>query len=127
VAPDQSHGARVAFALLGTFGDERGRILRASRGLAEMLATTPAQLSGTGLCELVDPRDRDRALHELSRLVSGAARSFEGEWRLRGAGGAVARARVEAGLLPAAGASGEIIVVRLVEVATLAGEAAACG
>jgi hypothetical protein len=77
-------------------------------------------------CELVDPVDREHALHELARLPSGAARSCEGEGRLRAADGHVTRVRVEAGLLPAAGQGGETIVVRLVEVVRMTADAAAC-
>jgi PAS domain-containing protein len=117
VGPQPPH-PRVAFALLGVFGEESGRILRASRALADMLATTPAELTGMAFCELVDPRDRARAVHELSRIVNGAVRSSEGEGRLRCADDRITRVRAEAGLLPTTGEGGGTIVVRLVEIAT---------
>jgi len=116
---------RVAFAVLGAFGEECGLLLRASRALGEMLASAPASLLGSPFAAHLDPRDRDRIVVELARLTSGAERSWEGEGRLRAADGGVVRVRLEAGVLPGAGGAAATIAVRLVELAAAFGDAAA--
>jgi PAS domain S-box-containing protein len=100
-------------ALVGV-DPQRGRILRASRQLATLLATTTEELEGSVFCDHVHPVDRPRVLDAMAEVIRGPSHAYEGRGRLVDADGGEHRVTLHASLVIA----GERPVV-LVRVAAL--------
>ena len=72
-------GHRPAGAVLvGVAEENRGRILRANKAFASLLASRPDALVGSRLCDHIHPADRPRALAGFLRLIGGARNALEG-------------------------------------------------
>jgi PAS domain S-box-containing protein len=112
--------APIGIALIGVIGDDCGRIVKANRTLGALLASTPEELTGSSLCELIHGEDRARAADEFARMISRAEVSCEGEGRLLAKDGGVRRVRVHVDLLPTDGVARAVAITRIVQIAELA-------
>jgi len=86
-------------ALIGTTGEQSGRVLAIDHGLAELLDSTREALVGTRFCDHIHPEDRDRALDTFARLISHSTSGYEGTGRLIDANGAVHHVRASASVV----------------------------
>lgn len=109
----------VGIALIGVAGDDAGRIVRANRALATLLASTVEELAGSVLCDFIHEDDRDRALAQFTRMVARARGSCEGEGRLLVKEGGVRWVRVHAGLLPTDGDVRPTVMLHINQIAEL--------
>ena len=105
---------RSAGTALVSVDPQRGYILRASRQLAALLATTTEELEGSLFCDHVHPVDRPRALDAMAEVIAGPSHAYEGRGRLVDTDGVEHRVTLQASLVIA----GERPVV-LVRVAAL--------
>lgn len=99
----------VTKALIGTTGEERGRVVSATAAFCDLLACAPGELDGARLLDFVHPEDRARSLHEFCRLVAGPCVSFDGIGRLLARDGRVRWLNVHASLT----ADGELVAIRV--------------
>jgi PAS domain S-box-containing protein len=88
----------VTKALIGTTGEELGRVMGATAAFCRLLACTPDELDGATLLDFVHPEDRTRALREFWRLANGERISFDGIGRLLARDGRVRWLNVHASL-----------------------------
>ena len=117
----------VGIALIGVTGDDAGRIVRANRALATLLASTLEELTGSVLCDFIHPDDRERALAEFTSIVGQARGSCEGEGRLLLKEGGVRWVRVHAGLMPAEGDARATVMLHINQIAELTDHALVAG
>jgi PAS domain S-box-containing protein len=115
----------VGIALIGVTGDDAGRIVRANRALATLLARPLEELTGAVLCDFVHTDDRERALAEFTRIVGRARGSCEGEGRLLVKEGGVRWVRVHAGLMPHGGDARPMVMLHISQIAELTEQRAA--
>jgi PAS domain S-box-containing protein len=99
----------VTKALIGTTGEERGRVVSATAAFCDLLGYAPGELDGAKLLDFVHPEDRARSLHEFCRLVAGPCVSFDGIGRLLARDGRVRWLSVHASL----SADGELVAIRV--------------
>jgi PAS domain S-box-containing protein len=99
----------VTTALIGTTGEDRGRVVSATVAFCDLLACAPDELDGAPLVDFVHPEDRARSLHEFCRLVAGHCVSFDGIGRLLARDGRVRWLNVHASLT----ANRELVAIRL--------------
>jgi PAS domain S-box-containing protein len=99
----------VTKALIGTTGDELGRVMSATAAFCDLLACAPEELEGAALVDFVHPEDRTRALREFWRLANGQCMSFDGIGRLLTRDGRVRWLNVHASLT----ANGELVAIRV--------------
>jgi PAS domain S-box-containing protein len=97
-------------ALIGVADHERGRILKANRPLAELLGSTLEDLTGASMCDYIHEDDRERAAHELARLIAGVIGWHDGDWQVVAADGRELRVRVQAALV--SGGTGDGVIAR---------------
>ena len=109
----------VGIALIGITGDDAGRIVRANRTLATLLASTLEELTGSVFCDLIHADDRSRALAEFTRMVARARGSCEGDGRLLVKEGGVRWVRVHAGLMPTGGDVRPMMMLHINQIAEL--------
>jgi PAS domain S-box-containing protein len=95
-----SHGPGGA-ALIGTTPQTHGRILRTNNKLAALLGTTPAELTGSRMCDHILPEDRPRAEDAFVRLIRGARNLYEMTGHLLAADGTARRVTAYASLVTA--------------------------
>jgi PAS domain S-box-containing protein len=111
--------APVGIALIGVAGDDSGRIVRANRAFGTLLASTPDELAGTSMCDLIHTDDRARAAAEFVRLIGQTGGSCEGEGRLLTSDGQTRWVRVHAGLLPTDGVARAVVMIHVIQIAEL--------
>jgi PAS domain S-box-containing protein len=99
----------VTKALIGTTGEERGRVVNATAAFCDLLGCAPGELDGATLVDFVHPDDRARSLREFCRLVAGHCVSFDGIGRLLARDGRVRWLNVHASLT----ADGELVAIRV--------------
>jgi PAS domain-containing protein len=99
----------VTTALIGTTGEDRGRVVNATAAFCDLLACAPGELDGAALVDFVHPEDRTRSLHEFCRLVAGHCVSFDGIGRVLASDGRVRWLNVHASLT----ADRELVTIRL--------------
>jgi len=112
----------VGIALVGIAGDDRGRIVRANRALATLLARPLEELTGSVLCDFIHAEDRCRAVAEFTRMVGRARGSCEGEGRLLVKEGGVRWVRVHAGVMPAGDDARQMVMLHINQIAELTEE-----
>ena len=103
--------ALTGAALIGVGDHDRGRILKANRPLAELLGSTLQDVAGASMFDYIHEEDRDRAAHELARLISGVISWHDSEWRVVATDGAELRVRVQAALV--SGGTGDGLIARV--------------
>jgi PAS domain S-box-containing protein len=99
----------VTRALIGTTGEDRGRVVNATAAFCNLLSCAPDELDGAALVDFVHPEDRARSLHEFCRLVAGHCVSFDGIGRLLARDGRVRWLNVHASLT----ADRELVAIRV--------------
>jgi PAS domain-containing protein len=98
----QLQGTRlVATALIGITGAESGRIIGATRSLADLLGRAADDLPGMLLSGLIHPDDRAPSLYERVRHLGRSETSFHGVLRLLSAADEVRWVNVHSWLTPA--------------------------
>jgi PAS domain S-box-containing protein len=111
----------VGIALIGVTGDDCGRIVRANRVLADLLASTVEDLTGSVVCEFIHEEDRTRAVEEFTLMLGRARGSCEGEGRLLVGEGGVRWVRVHAGVMPTAADARPMVMLHINQIAELTG------
>ena len=99
----------VTKALIGTTGEELGRVMSATAAFCDLLGCAPGELEGAALVDFVHPEDRTRALREFWRLANGQCMSFDGIGRLLTRDGRVRWLNVHGSLT----ADGELVAIRV--------------
>jgi hypothetical protein len=72
----------AGIALIGARHAEYGRVLRANRQLADLLATAVPELEGTRICEHVHPQDQHQADDAYLRLTADPQALYENTTRM---------------------------------------------
>jgi PAS domain S-box-containing protein len=98
---DLLRSTAAAIALIDTTDEERGRILRANRLFADLLASSPDALAGTTICDHIHPEDRLKADDAYRRLMASTESLYEQTGRLISADGETVRVHVLASVITA--------------------------
>jgi len=109
----------VGIALIGVTGDDCGRIVRANRVLADLLASTVEDLTGSQVCDFIHAEDRTRAVEEFTSMLGRARASCEGDCRLLVGEGEVRWVRVHAGVMPTAEDTRRMVMLHINQITEL--------
>jgi PAS domain S-box-containing protein len=117
IYPRAFNHAPVGIALIGVTAGDFGRIVQANRALAALVASTPEELTGRSLCELIHTEDRGYAVDEFARMIDRAGGLCEGEGRLVAANGVVRWVHVDARLLPTDWIDRALAIIHITQIA----------
>jgi PAS domain S-box-containing protein len=111
--------APVGIAMIGVDRDDCGRVIRANRTLAALVASMPEELAERSMCDLIHERNRAYAIEQFAGLIGRDGGSCEGEGRLVAKDGRIGWVRVHAGLFPTDGIARAVVMLRFAPIAEL--------